>query len=508
MKINERVKKAIRNWLEIEEESTNNFIVVKNNDSSQSQMFRNEIWYRGNPGELQQFYSQFDDGVNKTSFWAGVATTEINFRKIHTGLPALIIDKLVDIVVDDMNDIKITKTLDGEEIDNNTDLERWQAIEEEHDFKDTVLKEAVREALIGDCAFKLAYDPDISDYPIIEVIPGKNIEYVYKRGRIHEVKFLFPKKVDGKMYAREEIYSKGGVEYKLYDENGREVTIGNIEFEEGLYPFEYNKNFMLAIPFMIAKSKKFPGRGKGILEEKEGALDSLDETWSQWIDALRDGRTKTYIPDDLIPRDPNTGLLLKPSTFDSRFIGTNSNKQEGAENKIQVESPEIKSNEYLETYITALDLVLQGVISPSTLGIDNKKLDNAEAQREKEKATLYTRGKIIRKLEKIIPQLVNIVLMADDLINNRNTGNYNVSVDFGEYANPSFEAQVETVSNARTNKVMSIETAIEELYGDTWTLEEKKVEIQRLKDEDSVREPQFNEFDTPLIENDEKIINE
>ena len=62
----------------------------------------------------------------------------------------------------------------------------------------------------------------------------------------------------------------------------------------------------------------------------------------------------------------------------------------------------------LQSYITALDLCLQGLISPSTLGIDVKKLDNAEAQREKEKATEYTRGKVIDVLEKIIRKLVEI----------------------------------------------------------------------------------------------------
>ena len=500
MKINERVKKLIKNWLEIEELGTNNFIMVRDLDNAQVQMFKNEIWYRGNPSELQQFYEQYDDGVNRTNFWAGIATTGINFRKVHTGLPALIIDKLTDIVVDDMNDIKImAKDSKGESIENIQDTERWNIIAEEHDFKDTILKEAVRESLNGDCALKMAFDPDVSEFPIIEVVPGKYIEYVYKRGRLQEIKFLFPKNVDGKIYAREEIYSKAGVEYKYYDENGKDITIGNIDQEEGLYPFENNYKFLLAIPLMITKSKRYPGRGKGILEEKEGALDSFDEVWSQWMDALRDGRTKTYIPDDLIPRDPKTGVPLRPNTFDKRFIGTKSNKAEGADNKIQVESPEIKSEQYLETYITALDLCLQGIISPSTLGIDVKKLDNAEAQREKEKTTLYTRGKIIRKLEKLIPSLVELVLKTDDLVKNKGVKPYEVSVDFGEYANPSFEAQVETVGKAFVDGVMSIETAIEQLYGDTWTEDEKAEEVERLKTRDSVNEPQINDTDVPLL---------
>ena len=58
---------------------------------------------------------------------------------------------------------------------------------------------------------------------------------------------------------------------------------------------------------------------------------------------------------------------------------------EGAVAKIDLVQPTIPTESYLSTYTTALDLCLQGVISPSTLGIDVKKLDNAEAQERRKK---------------------------------------------------------------------------------------------------------------------------
>lgn len=84
-------------------------------------------------------------------------------------------------------------------------------------------------------------------------------------------------------------------------------------------------------------------------------------------------------------------------------------------------------------------------MSPSTLGIDVKKLDNAEATREKEKATLYTRNNIVNQLQKVLPKLVKMTLQAIDTLNNATTQEIDVDVTFGEYANPSFESQVETV---------------------------------------------------------------
>lgn len=143
----------------------------------------------------------------------------------------------------------------------------------------------------------------------------------------------------------------------------------------------------------------------------------------------------------------------------------------------------------LQGYITALDLCLQGLISPSTLGIDTKKLDNADAQREKEKVTQYTRNKVIRVLEKVLPQVAAIALMTYDKANQKVAGEYTVTADFGEYSSPSFEAVVETVSKARPGQsIMSVEKSVDELYGDSLSEAEKEEEIKRLKEEAGIIE--------------------
>lgn len=503
MDVTSKVKTLIRDWLNVRESNLNNMIIIQQTDDMNVTFFKNELWYRGDPSELHQFFTGYSNGIARTMFWQGKSTTGVDFIKVHTGLPSIIIDKLVDIVVDDLNDIVILSHENDEKgnlVEYPEPTQRWKEIEEEHNFKDNVLKPAVKWALLGDCTLKLSYDADISEHPIIEVIPGKFCEHMYKRGRYTGTKFYSTKMIEKKAVVLEESYTDDGVRYRLLDEEGREISTSLIEEMYDLYPFAYEKGKLpiMAIPFMISPSAKYPGRGKGILETKEGALDSLDEAWSQWMEALRDGKTRTYIPEDLIPRDPTNGRLISPSTFDRRYIGVGSSKMENASDKILVESPTIQSDSYLATYITALDLCLQGVISPSTLGIDVKKLDNAEAQREKEKTTLYTRNKIVSALELLIPKLVNLVLRVDDNLHDReHEQDYNVSVSFGEYANPSFESMIETVSKARAGRVMSIERSVEELYGDSITKEEKEAEIKRLKIEEgyTFEEPGINQSD-------------
>lgn len=154
---------------------------------------------------------------------------------------------------------------------------------------------------------------------------------------------------------------------------------------------------------------------------------------------------------------------------------------ENEQNKIDQKGAILQADAYLQTYITALDLCLQGTISPSTLGIDTKKLDNAEAQREKEKATLYTRDDIIESLQAMLPQLIYTLINSHNIVNNKPLSEVKSEITFGEYANPSFEAIVETLSNPNTP--MSIDAKVEEMWGDNRDDVWKKEEVKRLKDE-------------------------
>ena len=152
----------------------------------------------------------------------------------------------------------------------------------------------------------------------------------------------------------------------------------------------------------------------------------------------------------------------------------------------------------MASYSSFLDLVLQGIVSPATLGIDLKKTDNAESQREKEKVTLYTRGQIINALNKAIPQLVSIVMMVYDNMQQKAPSQYDASVKFGEYAAPGFDTVVEVVGKAKSLGVMSTEKAVDELYGDTMTDEEKAEEVARIKAENSMQ------TEEPLIKTEDE----
>lgn len=469
----EKIRSSIQTWLRIQPAQMPS-IQLQEIFTYEGNAIKNRIWYRGDSEELSQLYKQIPG--DRTRFWAAVPTVGMEIRKIHVGIPGVIADILTDIVIADMNDFDLS----GRQ-------EEWEKVSEENKFQD-ILSEAITETLIiGDGAFKISFDSELSQLPIIEFYPGDKIDIIYNRGRVKEVVFKTVYSHNNQEYLLLETYGKGYVNYTL-TRNGKECDIKSIPETANLVNITWQNNFLMAVPLKFFKSSKWKGRGKSIYDIKTDAFDSLDEAWSQWMDALRANRTREYIPTDLLPRNPHTGEILKPNAFDCRFIKTEQPMTEGQAQGIILQQGQIPHESYLTTYITALDLCLQGLISPSTLGIDVKKLDNAEAQREKEKATLYTRNKIVRTLQETLPELIDIVFKAYDTWLGKPVEDIKADIPFGEYANPSFESQVETVSKARSGQIMSIEASVEELYGDSRDDEWKAEEIARLKAEQGIAE--------------------
>ena len=477
-KLSNNIKKGLRSWLQI---TPSNPYAIQINEVMDFELsaIRNRIWCRGDGNELEQMYQQNPEYADKYKFWASKCSPGMEMRKIHTGLPGLIVQVLSGIVMADMNDF---------EFDKQPQEQLWKEIEKRSKFRKKMKKSLKEILFIGDGAWKITINTKKSPYPILRWYPGDRIEFVYDEDELQEVVFKTLYTDHGQRYILYEHYGYGYIQNELY-QGDSQVDIKTIRATSSITDLKFDSSVILAVPLKVYDSAKYEGRGGSIFDGKLDSFDAFDETWSQWMDALRAGRAKEYIPECFLPRNPNTGEVLKPNHFDNRYIQTDQDMGEGALNKIDVEQPAIPHDSYLASYVTALDLCLQGIISPSTLGIDVKKLDNAEAQREKEKATLYTRNDIVEALQETLPELVNAAVNAYNILMNKAVEEVTVDIPFGEYANPSFESQVETLSKARPGaSIMSIEAQVEEMWGDSKDEAWKTEEVARLKAEQGIAE--------------------
>lgn len=473
-KIGEKVKSVVRNWLNIQP-ANNNSITIFEPLTFAGNVIKNQIWYRGDAAELHQLYSQMNDGyVGRARFWTAAPAHE-NIRKIHSGLPSLIVDILSYIVKADLDDVDFGKDPSGGK-------DKWKSITEELDFAELIGNAIVGVLTAGDGAFKISVNKDVSDYPMAEFFTADRVDYEKSHGRVSSINFYTDYYVNSKTYRLKEAYQRGKVRYALYD-GDNEVPLNMVPDLADLEPVDFDSDYIMAVPFKVYNSSKFPGRGKSIFDTKTDVFDAFDEVISQWMDALRAGRVHNYIPEDLIPRDPKTGALMSVNSFGTDFIQVGAKMTEGDANKGQIQTiqPDIKYDAFLSTYTATLDMCLQGIISPATLGIDIGKMASADAQREKKDITGHTRNAITGALEKAIPKLVATILMTYDNMNDDGVGAYEPSLSFGEYGAPDFDSRVDIINKAATASTMSIETQVDELWGSSKDDDWKAEEVARIK---------------------------
>ena len=474
------LKGFILNWLGIEPAAHDTRILVHEAITHGANVLKNQLWYRGDPSELEQFYKQLAETdacvystVIKNKFWASLPNGNVKVRKIHSGLPAMMVDTLSNIVVNDLLDPEIEEGL----------KDRWAAFLKENEFED-ILVDAIQKVLVtGDGAFKINVDTDLSEQPLVEFYGADQVEYEYKRGKLQCLIFKTEYCNKGKKYQLHERYGKGTVQYKLFGPNDKEYDLNTIPETEGLVDVTFTGDYIMAVPFKVFKSPKHKDRGQSILDKKADAFDALDETLSSWLDGIRASRVKQYIPENLIPKNEE-GIPIKPDVFNP-YIAINGSLGEDNNAKVETVQGQFTTQALLESYVTWLDVCLQGILSPSTLGIDVKKLDNADAQREKEKTTMYTRDTIIKALKCALETLFDAVLRTQDnmLSSTPPEEGYESTFEWGQCANPRFEAQIETLAKAKTGQIMSTEKIVDELYGDSMDEDEKAEEVARIKAE-------------------------
>lgn len=490
MKFSERVKHMIRNWLNIQPSPVTT-VSLYEAMPFELRTIEAMLWYRGDAAELDQFYKQTgNDNVLRARFWA--AHTGVATRKMHTGLPAMMVDTLAYLVKTDMDDVRFRE---------NFGTEKWETLceSEDFDFADIVGKGVVGTLASGDGAWKISTDQTVSDVPIVEFYTADRVEYAVRHGIVYGVDFITDIPYRRKTLKLREKYRKGSVTYELYDAD-RLLSPETLKEITGLTDNDFLKkaDTMLAVPFVVYENPKYPHRGKSILTDKIDDFDALDEIVSQWVQAYRLGRAQKYIPENLIPRDKFNGSLKPHNPFDNEYITVEKSVSEtGAEdNKIQVVQPEIPYEAFLAGYTNYLDLCLQGILSPATLGIDLGKMSSAEAQREKKDVTGITRNTITGKLERVLPRLVSAILSAYDLMQNNAIVRYAPEISFGEYGAPDFDSRVETVNKAAASSTMSIETQVDELWGSSKDEAWKAREVRRIKQQrgiEVVDEPSVGE---------------
>lgn len=445
----------------------------------------NQCWYRGNEDELQQLYLKLRKRKISNNFWGKIPDNpDYDVTRIHSNLASMMVDVMANVCLGDMRDITFESAL-------HTEI--WQAIAKENHFSNLSDLSLKGTLAIGWGGFKLSYETCLSMYPIIEFYIGDAVEFVRHRGRVQEMIFKTVYTHNEQEYVLRERYGYGYVINNLF-KDGNEVAMSAIPQTAGLSDVYFaggsGKNgqvftkgrYMMAVPFIIYPSSKYEGYGESIFEKKIGLLSSLDADLSQWQDVMEAGAPRTFIDKKYLGTDPNKGTFLTPNNF-NRFFIVDGRRTEKGEYGIDTVQFDINWQAYYETRNALIDSILMGWMSPATLGMNLAAASSGESAREKEKVTMYTRAYIIEAMSEVVKELVMISIQSYFDYHGINEVASEPNVDFGDYASPTLDTVVATAVTAKQGGVMSTETAVREVHGDSKTEEWILEEVKRIKEE-------------------------
>jgi hypothetical protein len=498
MRIQDWIKDKILNYIGVQELPGNpnheRFTLYSSTDELRAARTKEYFtWYRGDSDDILDFFtgaewSEFQKSPiynrNKRDYFWVASAKEKNIKRSHSGIPRAIVDTLVN-------------AIGGAEI--NVDKKHQgllNEIIEENSMNDVINQQQIPYTLVGGWgAYKIDVDTDISTNPIISFYTADNVDFIYNKKRLIGIIFKDFFEKDGKRYVLFETRAvKKGNSYITYDlfEIGRNDELKDCdktvfpelgELEDKIIN---GLNKPLAVPCIFFDEVDKDGYGRSIYTGKTDLFDDLDQCISQAANTVRKSTPVEYYPADMLERT-KAGTIKMPERFDRTFLPSPLASMSGdgqQSGELKTTQPNLNFNQYSDEEHTILGFILTGVLSPATMGIDIAKKDNADAQREKEKITIMTRNNIIARQMKILENLYELSLIMKSYIDNPNfitVPQFNVSVSFDEFANPSFENQLSILGSALNSGSISPEKYIDLLWGDTLTDIEKQQELQYIK---------------------------
>lgn len=388
---------------------------------------------------------------------------------------------------------------------------RLTNILDDNGFNEEILDDSIIESVaLGDCAWHVHFDPEVSSLPIIEYIPPERLAIEKRHNRI--IKLIIKQQVvidnEPQPYELHTIYTKNRVPYiekgaKRWRDDGIvqefKVWNGSKYYKSGdtvkavftEYDLPKGKTILPLTEFPViylpSKNKQNLGgaskfaRPTGLVFGLESNSSAIDEILSNCVDTVRKCFPFLLIDDQMIPSniygDKDKGAF---STRRHNFVVPSNAKE--PEKLLQMIQAKLNTTEYVESVKFQINIALNKVgLNAATLGLQLSGHVEAEAtQNAKERNSIRTRNRLAGKFESYLSRLFTVLLQYEDYINgstiakDNTTGEQGIVVNEYKGIKATFKKYIvdtpEEVSQVIARKVqasiMSVFAAVREQHPD------------------------------------------
>lgn len=478
-------------------------------------------WYSGDSDALYNLYN-VDNMIefptepyywkNRRAYYWSRSAGDNEVKRTHCGFARDMVDTSVLVCGDPLVKVKEDQTILGAYAGaylNN--------ILEENCFYSVRRKEQMPMTLTeGWGAWKITWNVGVyGKEPVLNYYRAENVRVWRRSHRVLGITFLDWYE-DGRghkyLVAETRVNDPKGCYFRTDYFEGDEASLRVIDKEDCPFRSEgdawRDMPCLFAVPCSYYDDPLHGYEGRSILEGRLDLLDDLDQAFSQASNTVRRSTPIETFDVDFCERDPKTMEPRMPKTFERKYIQikgkVNSYGEKDISKPVEVTQPNLNTQLYDEHILTLERTIINGHLSPATLGLDIDKKDRAKDDSKRDiSVTLFTRNHLTKEDGKQIKSLCQQLLVAKEFLA---TGvitklpkDWEVDVSFDEFSDQSFESKLESLSSVLVNDGISPEMYVEKVYGNSINEEEKQREIDWIAENHKNRTQEDGMQDNPMM---------
>lgn len=365
--------------------------------------------------------------------------------------------------------------------------------------------------------YKVTWDRAVSDHPYAVYYKAEDVDFIWKAGRLVSVIFrdwyqdadnigqrylvtetrtlVSERDAEGRMHRSVQIETEafrqtptGGGEAELTRLDG----LDSIPELKGVEQKVVIRDFtdLWAYPTVLfdddqSGDVRFPGRS--IHCGKIDLYDDLDMCLSQDANAVTKSTPVEYFNSDFLERDGDTQMPKMPHRYDRKYIAYDGGKSvDGSAlspDPVQVTQPNVNFAQYSQQAIETMKMILTGLLSPATMGIDVARQSTAESMREKEKITISTTNHMQEREAAVLKKVFSGLLCAEEYLctGQITRKRYDITVKFDSFAAETLGEKMGQLGEQLDNGNISPEMYLDQVYGDTLSDADYDAELGYLK---------------------------
>jgi A118 family predicted phage portal protein len=461
-------------------------------------MKEHAAWYGGEIDILVNFYTLFD-AINafglvhsvgrKARFWGRAHKNDAS-SIIHVPIATDIADTSAGFLFGETPVIKFSQ-YNAESTELVNDQKELGLMLDRSGFYESIVQGADIASGLGGVFLKLAWDSELSDYPIVVVEQPDDAEATFKFGMLESVRFyktLESPAGDKAVYRTIEEYSKGAIETALFKGTdkklGENVPLTTLESTKEVPEKVETPDVLLAvyIPNMLPNRLcRTSCLGRSDYAGQEIMMDKLDETFSAWMNDVRIARGRLLVSED----------MFKSSGDKEEF-----DYEEGVYKKLDIDPQadadlitvvqfDLRAEQFEKTTLNLMDRIITSAgYSPQSFGLNIQgRAESGTALNVRERKSFITNSKKQSYWEKPLKHLVKAMCMLyTEEMGGKISCEFDVDVEFKDSVSNNMTETATCVKMLADAIAASTDTKVRMAHPE-WSDEQVKKEVELILNE-------------------------